>query len=87
MDPEFGEAFPFAHDTPQAAIAFGDVGIVLLKRPVTGVAPVRLAGAGDAALEAAGTAATVVGYGQTAPLDAELPRRTGRRRCSRARSR
>src|SRR4051794_15323771 len=73
VDPKFGEAFPFAHDTPEAAIAFGDVGLVLLKRPVRGIAPVRVAGPGDAALEAPGTAATVIGYGQTAPVDQTAP--------------
>jgi secreted trypsin-like serine protease len=79
VDPKFGEAFPFAHDTPQAAIAFGDVGLILLKRPVTGIAPVRVAGRGDAALEAPGTAASVVGYGLTAPEDPGAPVPTGPR--------
>jgi Trypsin len=73
VDPKFGEAFPFARDTPEAAIAFGDVGLVLLKRPVKGIAPIRVAGPGDAALQAPGTAATVVGYGQTAPVDPKAP--------------
>src|SRR4051794_4444750 len=73
VDPKFGEAFPFAHDSPQAAIAFGDVGIILLKQPVKGIAPIRLAGPGDKALEAPGTAATVVGYGETAPVDETAP--------------
>jgi hypothetical protein len=73
VDPKFGEAFPFAHDSPQAAIAFGDVGVVLLKRPVRGVSPVRVAGPGDPALEAPGTAASVIGYGQTAAIDPGAP--------------
>ena len=73
VDPKFGEAFPFAHDTPQAAIAFGDVGLVLLKRPVTAIAPVRVAGPGDAALEAPGVPASVTGYGLTASLDPNAP--------------
>jgi secreted trypsin-like serine protease len=73
VDPHFGEAFPFAHDSPFAAIAFGDVGVILLKRPVKGIAPVRVAGAGDAALEAPGTAATVAGYGLIGPLVAGQP--------------
>jgi secreted trypsin-like serine protease len=73
VDPKFGEAFPFAHDTPQAAIAFGDVGLVLLKKPVAGIQPVRLAGPADAALEAPGTAALVIGYGITAPLVENAP--------------
>jgi Trypsin len=68
VDPHFGEAFPFARDSPQAAIAFGDVGLILLKRPVAGIAPVRVAGAGAAALEAPGTAATVAGYGLIGPI-------------------
>jgi len=68
VDPHFGEAFPFAHDSPQAAIAFGDVGLILLKHPVAGIAPVRVAGAGDAALEAPGAAATVAGYGLIGPI-------------------
>jgi secreted trypsin-like serine protease len=61
VDPDFGESFPFKHDSPQEAIAFGDVGLILLKKPVTGIAPIRL---GDAA---PGAAATVIGYGLTAP--------------------
>jgi Trypsin len=68
IDPHLGEAFPFAHDSPQAAIAFGDVGLILLKRPVAGIAPVRVAGAGAAALEAPGTVATVAGYGLIGPI-------------------
>jgi hypothetical protein len=68
VDPHFGEAFPFAHDSPQQAIAFGDVGLILLKRPVTGIAPVPVAGAGAAALEAPGTPATVAGYGLVGPI-------------------
>jgi secreted trypsin-like serine protease len=61
VDPDFGESFPFKHDTPQEAIAFGDVGVILLKKPVTGIAPIRL---GDAA---PGAAAMVIGYGLAAP--------------------
>jgi secreted trypsin-like serine protease len=79
VDPKFGEAFPFAHDTPQVAIAFGDIGVIVLKRPVRGVAPVRVAGPGDTALEAPGTAATVIGYGLTAPIDFNAPPPTGPR--------
>ena len=70
VDPHFGEAFPFAHDSPFAAIAFGDVGLILLKRPVAGIAPVRVAGAGAAA---PGTAATVAGYGLVGPINPGLP--------------
>jgi secreted trypsin-like serine protease len=77
VNPKFGEAFPFAHDSPQAAIAFGDVGLVLLKRPVSGIVPIRPAGSGDAALETPGTAATVIGYGETAPVDPNAPASAG----------
>jgi hypothetical protein len=73
VDPSFGEAFPFAHDSPFAAIAFGDVGLILLKHPVTGIAPVRVAGAGDAALQAPGTPATVAGYGLVGPINPGQP--------------
>jgi secreted trypsin-like serine protease len=73
VDPHFGEAFPFAHDSPFAAIAFGDVGVIQLKHPVAGIAPVRVAGAGDSALEAPGAAATVVGYGLVGPIDPGRP--------------
>lgn len=65
--PGFGEAFPFAHDSPANAIAVNDVGLILLKRPVTGVKPIRVAGPGDGALQAAGAALTLFGYGATGP--------------------
>jgi hypothetical protein len=64
--PKFKESFPFAHRTPSNAIAVDDVGLILLKKPLTTVRPVRVAGPGDAALEAPGTQATLIGYGQTA---------------------
>src|SRR5262249_42264255 len=73
VDPQFGEAFPFARDTPFAAIAFGDVGLILLKHPVAGIAPVHVAGVGAAALEAPGTAATVAGYGLIGPVNPGKP--------------
>ena len=73
VDPDFGEAFPFAHDSPFAAIAFGDVGLILLKHPVAGIAPVRVAGAGDAALQAPGASATVAGYGLVGPINPGQP--------------
>lgn len=61
VHPGFREAFPFAHDSPEDAIAIDDVGLILLSKPVKGVAPVKLGTA------APGTAATLAGYGQTAP--------------------
>ncbi len=67
MHPKFKEAFPFAHDNPSNAIAINDVGLILLKKPLTTIAPVRLAGAGDAALEAPGVQANLIGYGETVP--------------------
>ena len=42
-----------------------DVALIELKQPITGVAPIRLAGAGDDGLEAAGTPYTVIGWGNT----------------------
>jgi len=67
VHPKFKESFPFAHDDPFDAIAVNDVGLILLKQPLTTVTPVRLAGPGDAALEAPGAQSTLIGYGQTAP--------------------
>jgi secreted trypsin-like serine protease len=67
VHPKFKLSFPFAHDNPEEAIAINDVGLILLKKPVTNIAPVRLAGPGDAALEAPGTAVTLIGYGIIAP--------------------
>jgi secreted trypsin-like serine protease len=67
VDPKFGESFPFAHDDPSNAIAVNDVGLILLKKPITTIEPVRVAGAGDTALEAPGVQASVIGYGITAP--------------------
>ena len=65
VNPKFKESFPFAHDNPSNAIAVNDVGLILLKKPLTTIKPVRVAGAGDAALEAPGSQASVLGYGQT----------------------
>ena len=64
---KFKESFPFAHKSPVNAIAINDVGIVLLKHPVTTVAPVRLAGGADGAFQAPGTAASIIGYGDVMP--------------------
>jgi hypothetical protein len=61
LHPKFREAFPFAHRSPQNAIALDDVGIVLLAQPVTGIAPVRLGSANP------GAAASILGYGITTP--------------------
>jgi hypothetical protein len=61
VHPRFREAFPFAHDSPENAIAIDDVGLILLKKPVKGVTPVKLGTA------APGTAVTLAGYGQIAP--------------------
>jgi secreted trypsin-like serine protease len=67
LHPKFKLAFPFAHKRPQDATAVNDVGLILLKKPVRTIAPIRLAGAGDGALEVGGTPVTIVGYGITAP--------------------
>jgi hypothetical protein len=68
VHPKFKEAFPFAHKSPENAIAVDDVGLILLKKPIRTIAPVRLAGAGDGALEAGGAPAAILGYGDTEPL-------------------
>ncbi len=65
VHPRFGEAFPFRHDSPENAIAVNDVGLILLKRPVTAVQPIRIAGPADGASEAPGAAVTMLGYGAT----------------------
>jgi secreted trypsin-like serine protease len=49
VHPEFKLAFPFAHKRPQDATAVDDVGLILLKKPIRSIAPVRLAGASDCA--------------------------------------
>jgi hypothetical protein len=67
VHPKFKESFPFAHDDPSNAIAVNDVGLILLKKPLTTIAPVRVAGTADAALEAPGVQSTLIGYGETAP--------------------
>src|SRR4051794_10889255 len=65
--PKFKLSFPFAHKRAQDAIAVNAVGLILLKEPIRTIAPVRLAGAGDGALEAGGAAAAILGYGMTSP--------------------
>jgi secreted trypsin-like serine protease len=67
VHPKFKLSFPFAHKSAQDAIAVNDVGLILLKNPIKTIRPIRLAGAGDAALEAGGAAAAVLGYGDTGP--------------------
>ena len=62
VDPRFKESFPFAHRSPQNAIALYDVGIILLAQPVTGVTPVKL---GTPADEKLGQTGTLFGYGIT----------------------
>lgn len=44
VHPRFREAFPFAYRSPINAIALDDVGLILLAQPVTGIAPLKLAG-------------------------------------------
>src|SRR3954452_20213651 len=61
--PGFKLAFPFAHKSPQNATAVNDVALIVLAQPVTGIAPVAIAGPGDAALEQPGGAARLLGYG------------------------
>ena len=51
LHPRFKEAFPFAHRSPQNAIALDDVGIVLLSRPVTGISPTQVGVAWSAAAD------------------------------------
>jgi hypothetical protein len=76
LHPKFKLAFPFAHKSPENAIAVNDVGLILLKKPIRTIAPVRLAGAGDGALEAGGSAAAILGYGIAAPeTSTEIPPR------------
>src|SRR4051794_25580003 len=65
--PKFREAFPSSHKSPQDAIAVDEVGLIVLKKPIRTSAPVRLAGAGDGALEVGGATAAILGYGITAP--------------------
>src|SRR4051812_46089251 len=67
VHPEFKESFPFAHKSPQNAIAVNDVGLIVLAEPIRTIAPVHLAGASDGALMAGGAAASILGYGETMP--------------------
>ena len=76
VEPRFKESFPFAHRSPQNAIAQYDVGIILLAQPVTGVTPVKL---GTSADDKVGTSGSLFGYGiSTAnPRDFSTSLRTG----------
>jgi secreted trypsin-like serine protease len=76
IEPRFKESFPFAHRSPQNAIAQYDVGIVLLAQPVTGVTPVKL---GTVADEKVGTTGSLFGYGihTSSPRDFSVSLRTG----------
>jgi Trypsin len=65
--PGFKESFPFAHKSPQNAIALNDVGLILLAQPVTGITPVKLATPADRSAEKVGGTATIFGYGLTGP--------------------
>jgi secreted trypsin-like serine protease len=67
VEPRFKESFPFAHRSPQNAIAQYDVGIILLAQPVTDVTPMKL---GTAADEKIGKTGSLFGYG----LSNSLPR-------------
>src|SRR3954454_11990779 len=71
--PGFKLAFPFAHKSPQNATAVNDVALIVLAKPVKGVAPVAIAGPGDAALERPGGAVRVLGYGTTRPRSFDTP--------------
>jgi hypothetical protein len=79
IDPGFRESFPFAHKSPQNAIALNDVGIILLAQPVTGIEPVKLPAAGDRSAEKTGESASIFGYGLTgpSPLSSARSLRTG----------
>jgi secreted trypsin-like serine protease len=76
VEPRFKESFPFAHRSPQNAIAQYDVGIILLEQPVTGVTPVKL---GTSADDKVGTHGSLFGYGlhTSNPRDFSTLLRTG----------
>ena len=79
IHPKFKESFPFAHRSPQNAIALDDVGLILLAQPVSGITPVKVAGAADRAAEKRGETASIFGYGLTGPSPLAMPKslRTG----------
>jgi secreted trypsin-like serine protease len=68
IHPGYTLAFPFARDSPQNATAVDDVAIIVLTKPVEGIAPITIAGPADAALEAPGTSVRVLGYGEIGNL-------------------
>jgi V8-like Glu-specific endopeptidase len=76
VEPRFKESFPFAHRSPQNAIAQYDVGIVLLAEPVAGVTPVKLGTGGN---EKVGDTGSLFGYGlgSSRPRDFSTLLRTG----------
>jgi secreted trypsin-like serine protease len=65
--------FPFAHKRPQNATAVNDVAMLFLDQPVTGIAPLAIAGPGDAALEQPGAPVRLIGYGDTHPVSRTMP--------------
>ena len=76
VHPGYKLSFPFAKKSPINAIAVDDVALVMLAEPVTRVAPVRVAGRSDAALERPGRTARLLGYGLLqAPSRTAPPRR------------
>jgi secreted trypsin-like serine protease len=74
VEPRFKESFPFAHRSPQNAIAQYDVGVILLAEPVTGVTPVKL---GTRADEKVGETGSLFGYGLTSVGFRNTALRTG----------
>jgi secreted trypsin-like serine protease len=55
----------YIHPDYDGTIGTPDVALIELARPVRGVEPIQLAGAGDDAFEADGTILTVIGWGNT----------------------
>jgi secreted trypsin-like serine protease len=79
VHPKFKESFPFAHKSPENAIALDDVGVILLAQPVTGITPVKLPAAGGGTDETVGETGSLFGYGITLPALNSIPKslRTG----------
>jgi secreted trypsin-like serine protease len=75
--PGFKLSFPFARKRPQNATAVDDVALIVLAKPVEGIAPVPVASpATAAALEQPGAAVRLLGYGDTRPFtDGRPPER------------
>lgn len=74
INPRFKESFPFAHRSPQNAIAQQDVGVILLDRPVTDITPVGLPAAGSRSAEKTGERASIFGYGLTSSKPTASPK-------------